>query len=770
MITVASNLLRTLFRVSVLTVIGTLAMADPVWAASAACSAVNMDWGDFFIENGETKGHPLDAYHGFESGETISYSATASGENNGDYATFLLFDGPDMYYASAALGDGHSDSGSVSVDQDSEIILFASTPLDVPGWISGYVKCETPLAPPSITAQPTAVTVAAGGNTTFSVVAENAASYQWQVDSGSGFTDLVDAAPYSGVTTATLAVTGANTEIDGHLYRAVVTGPGGSTNSNSAALVVTKAPAPPFTFAPPDGMLAEAMAGEDYRQSVTVTGATAPLLYGLASGALPDGMILNVSTGELTGPLAADAAVGNYSFTIGVKDANGDTGTASYTLAVVARAITVANKEIDVPTGSAPSNVYLNAGATGGPFTSAELVFVEPANAGTATIIQGEVAQAGPMTTPTGWYLKFTPDPAYSGQVRVGFRLTSALGVSNTGVVTYNLGYAPARVVQEIDTLVRGFVRTRQNLIAATIRVPGLLERRRTQAAGDPVTARMMPLADGITLGFSTSLAQTEAARNRAQGFTGTSISPFNIWIDGTFMAHNREQNGGRWGTFGLVSVGADYLLSGKALLGVSFHYDRMTDPTRQDAELTGNGRLIGPYASLELGEGVFWNTSLLHGSSSNTINTRFWDGSFDTHRWLFDTSITGRWSLDEATVLTPRLRAVYLSETVDGYGVENGNGDVLSIEGFTSEQLRASLGAEIARRFTLDDGLTFTPRVGGMAGFSELGGSGTFGSVSAGLSLASPDSWGIDAGLLFNIGTTGRTSVGTRIGFGGRF
>lgn len=52
------------------------------------------------------------------------------------------------------------------------------------------------------------------------------------------------------------------------------------------------------------------------------------MLYRLASGALPKGMVLNVSTGQLTGPLAADAG-GNYTFTIEVRDSNGATGSMS---------------------------------------------------------------------------------------------------------------------------------------------------------------------------------------------------------------------------------------------------------------------------------------------------------------------------------------------------------------------------------------------------------------------------------------------------------
>ncbi|NTF34444.1 hemagglutinin [Rhizobium skierniewicense] len=555
-------------------------------------------------------------------------------------------------------------------------------------------------------------------------------------------------------------------------FSVVVTVSDSSSPANTGianyTLEVAAGPAASFSFSPSGGALTDAMAGEAYSQTISATGGVAPLIYSLASGGLPNGVVLNVSTGELTGPLAAGSE-GDYSFTIQARDNNGDIGTASYTLKVAPRAVTVDDKVISVPAGSAPANVNLAAGATGGPFVSADLTFVEPANAGTVSIVNGEFAQAG-GPTPTGWYLKFIPNPAYSGQVRVGFRLTSALGVSNAGTITYNIGFNTTQVAEDIDNLVRGFVQTRQNMIASSVKVPGLMERRRMATATDPVTARMMPSAEGMTLGFSTSLAQLESARDAVDGGAGGYFSPFNIWIDGTFLAHNREENGNKWGNFAMVSAGADYLLSDKALLGVSFHYDRMTDPTNEDATLTGNGWLAGPYASFEIGRNVFWDTSLLYGGSANDIDTQFWDGTFDTSRWLFDTSIKGQWNLDEVTVLTPKLRAVYMSETVDDYSVTNGAGDILDLDGFTSEQLRASLGAEISRQVTLDNDLVLTPKIGATAGFSGLDGSGAFGQVSAGLSMQTSHEFSIDFGLLFNIEGDGGQSAGARVGVSGRF
>lgn len=567
---------------------------------------------------------------------------------------------------------------------------------------------------------------------------------------------------------ATGAITGIPTRAGNHDFTVTATDANNAAGTAHYSIAVA-APPVDFTFEPPAGTLTEAMAGEDYNQPIAAKGGAGPMLYRLASGALPRGLVLNVSTGQLTGPLAADAG-GSYTFTIEVRDSNGATGTASYTVKVQAHTITVSDKVVDVPAGSAPPDVYLNRGATGGPFIGAETTFVEPAQAGTASIIQGELAQVGPVAAPVGWYLKFTPSRAYSGQVRVGFRMISALGTSNTGTVTYNLAFDASGHAAEIDALVRDFVRTRQNLIASTVKVPGLIDRRRMGAGTDAVTTRMTPSTDGVTLGFSTSLAQIEAARDSADGIDQAEASPFNIWLDSTFLMHRRKDDDDKWGNFGMVSLGADYLLSEKALLGLSFHYDRMTDPTDEDAELSGNGWLAGPYASFELGKSIFWDTSLLYGGSSNTFDMNAFDGTFDTRRLLMDTSVKGQWQLDDATVFTPALRAVYFSETVDDYGVKNGAGDLIDLKGFTEEQLRVSLRAEIARQFSLENEMTLTPKLAGTLGYSGLDGAGMFGSLSAGLSLKTAESWSIDTGLLFNIEGDGETSAGAKVGVSGRF
>ncbi|WP_409415694.1 T9SS type A sorting domain-containing protein [Flavobacterium sp. PS2] len=90
--------------------------------------------------------------------------------------------------------------------------------------VDNFRLFETPACTaPVITANPPNRSLCPGSNTTFSAGATGATAYKWQVDqTGAGtYTDLVNAAPYSGVTTNTLTITGVTTAMSTYRYRAV---------------------------------------------------------------------------------------------------------------------------------------------------------------------------------------------------------------------------------------------------------------------------------------------------------------------------------------------------------------------------------------------------------------------------------------------------------------------------------------------------------------------------------------------------------------------
>ena len=77
---------------------------------------------------------------------------------------------------------------------------------------------------PNITTQPIDKTVTSPTGTTFTIVASNAAGYQWQRynSASSAWVDLNSVVPYSNVTSATLNIATTTTAMDGNEYRCIV--------------------------------------------------------------------------------------------------------------------------------------------------------------------------------------------------------------------------------------------------------------------------------------------------------------------------------------------------------------------------------------------------------------------------------------------------------------------------------------------------------------------------------------------------------------------
>jgi hypothetical protein len=113
--------------------------------------------------------------------------------------------------------------------------------------VIGYDRVASGVAP-SITLQPVNQTVRPGRNASFTVAASGmpAPTFQWQIstDGGSAWSTLLNGAPYSGVTTTTLTITGASLSLSGNQYRAIATNASGSVASSAATLTVRLSAAP----------------------------------------------------------------------------------------------------------------------------------------------------------------------------------------------------------------------------------------------------------------------------------------------------------------------------------------------------------------------------------------------------------------------------------------------------------------------------------------------------------------------------------------------
>lgn len=123
---------------------------------------------------------------------------------------------------------------------------------------------------PAITSQPINSVSSTNGNATFSITATGTAlTYQWQENTGSGWTNVSNGGVYSGATTNSLTLTSVPNSMDNYEYRCIVSGTCSPTaTSNNAKLTVTSPPA--ITSHPTNTTICE---GSNTTFSVTATNA-----------------------------------------------------------------------------------------------------------------------------------------------------------------------------------------------------------------------------------------------------------------------------------------------------------------------------------------------------------------------------------------------------------------------------------------------------------------------------------------------------------------
>ncbi|WP_394344711.1 beta strand repeat-containing protein, partial [Chryseobacterium echinoideorum] len=197
-----------------------------------------------------------------------------------------------------------------------------------------YSGCQFLGGAPIINSQPINKTTCANATTSFSVTATGATSYQWYQNSGSGFTALSNTAPFSGVTTNTLTITGVIPAMNGYQYRCVASNSSGSATSNSASLTVTNISGTTVvTNVACNG-------GSTGAINLTPTGGTAPYTFNWGGG---------ITTEDRTG-------LSSGTYTVTITDANGCTGTVN---------ATVTQPATSVSGTTVVTNVACNGGSTG---------------------------------------------------------------------------------------------------------------------------------------------------------------------------------------------------------------------------------------------------------------------------------------------------------------------------------------------------------------------------------------------------------------------
>ncbi len=268
---------------------------------------------------------------------------------------------------------------------------------------------------PSITTQPSSLTVTEGESASFSVTASGTAplSYQWQ----RGGTDI------SGATGATYMIPVTALSDNGAVFRCVVTNAGGSITSNPATLMVSELIIGPGITSQPSNQTV--YVGQPATFSVTASG-TAPLSYQWQRGVTD---ISGATGAAYTIPVTALSDNGAV-FRCVVTNAGGSVNSNPATLTVVTSAAPVAvNDDADTVEGNPVTiNVVSNDTDSDGTINPSTVTITGGPGNGTA-VEQGD-----------GTVL-YTPNAEYSGKDTFTYTVRDDHGVlSNTATVTVTVG------------------------------------------------------------------------------------------------------------------------------------------------------------------------------------------------------------------------------------------------------------------------------------------------------------------------------------------
>nr|WP_308811077.1 autotransporter domain-containing protein [Pseudomonas protegens] len=540
------------------------------------------------------------------------------------------------------------------------------------------------------------ITLNITGGAASSVAIATAASHGTATASGTSIT-YTPTAGYSGSDSFTYTATNA----------------GGTSSPATVTLTVS---APSLVLTP--ASLGAGTAGSAYSATLSATGGTAPYTYAITSGSLPAGLSLNTASGLISG---TPTTSGSSNLSITVTDANGATGSQTYTLTIAAVAITVPASSQILAAGQS-ATVDLTQGATGGPFTQAVLGSVTPASAGRAMMI-GRFS------------MRFVPSAAFAGTAVVSFSLQNGSGASAASTVSFMIQERPdptkdAEVIGLLNAQTRAaerFASTQMdNFNRRLEQLHQISCERNSFNASLRKEGRDVPLgeiAKAVQDQLGGTANQTEQEKREAAAALQDNCKQdaLAFWSDGFVnvgSTHTRGARDNSFTTLGL-SVGVDYRLSPSAIAGVGIGYgndrsDIGKNHTRSDGDAIG----IATYLSLNLAPQVFVD-GLLGYNRISFDSRRYITGSNDDYArgsrdadQLF-ASLTASYEYRQGPLsLTPYSRLNASTTRLDAYRESGGGIYGLSYDEQRQQNFTSYLGVRSGYDLMTRIGVV-TPKVG---------------------------------------------------------
>ena len=348
------------------------------------------------------------------AGQTAAFSVTATGTAPLSYQW-----NKNGTAISGATAASYTTPAETTADNGAQFAVVVSNSVgNVTSNAATLTVNPAPVAP-SITAQPSNVTITAGQTATFSVTATGTAplSYQWNKNG----------TVISGATAASYTTPAETTADNGAQFTVVVSNAVGNVTSNAATLTVNPAPVAPSITAQPSSVTITA--GQTATFSVTATG-TAPLSYQWKKNGTS---ITGATAASYTTP-AETTADNGAQFTVVVSNSVGNATSSAATLTVNA----------PPPGALTPSTTSLNfSNVTVGSNTSLGVNFT---NSGSSNITVSNVTISGAGFTASGVSNGQIITPAQVVTLNVTFAPAATGGVTGSVTVTSNASNSPVSI------------------------------------------------------------------------------------------------------------------------------------------------------------------------------------------------------------------------------------------------------------------------------------------------------------------------------------
>ncbi|MGI9410491.1 MAG: autotransporter outer membrane beta-barrel domain-containing protein [Hyphomicrobiaceae bacterium] len=265
--------------------------------------------------------------------------------------------------------------------------------------------------------------------------------------------------------------------------------------------------------------------------------------------------------------------------------------------------------------------------------------------------------------------------------------------------------------------------------------------RRRKQlgdASGSGGTGK--PKWSGNRLGYGSAMKLGAVQTGDDNAVSGA--PKYDVWARVGGLYYTDKRLGDSDGRAGVVYLGADYVVNPTLLVGVHGQID-FTDDDERDINLNSDtlGWMVGPYISVGLAPNVYFDARASFGLGKTDLEfSGGSEDSFDSRRSLLSASLSGDWTIRDYLLRTS-AEILYLRLLQEQY--TDGNGAVIGEQSVTLG--RATVGAELARAYQLENNSVLEPYIGlkGVWDFKSsderinsgqlFGGDGLFGRVEAG-------------------------------------